>query len=100
MTVCVAVCVHDGIVFASDSATSLVGADGTGNAIVERVYQYGNKIFDLDKRLPIGAMTAGLGGIRNAPILSLAKDCRRLLTAGKYHINHDTYSLCDVLDHV
>ena len=27
MTVCVAVCVHDGIVFAADSATSLVGTD-------------------------------------------------------------------------
>ena len=53
--------------FASNSATSLVGADGTRNAIVERVYQYGNKIFNLDKCLPIVAMTADLGAIGNAP---------------------------------
>jgi predicted proteasome-type protease len=44
MTVCVAVCVHDGIVFAADSATSLVGTDGAGKLIVERVYKYGNKV--------------------------------------------------------
>ncbi|MHC2578750.1 hypothetical protein ACVI1J_008990 [Bradyrhizobium diazoefficiens] len=98
MTVCVAVCVHDGIVFASDSATSLVGADGNGNAIVERVYQYGNKIFNLDKRLPIVAMTAGLGAIGNAPIHSLAKDFRRLLITGKYQIDPEKYALSDVVD--
>jgi hypothetical protein len=97
MTVCVAVCVHDGIVFAADSATSLVGADGAGNAIVERVYRFGNKIFNLDKRLPIVAMTAGLGAVGNAPIHSLAKDFRRELKDGpEYQIDPMNYQLADV----
>lgn len=98
MTVCVAVCVHDGIVFAADSATSLVGSDSNGRAIVERVYKYGNKIFNLDKRLPVVAMTAGLGAIGNAPIHSLAKDFRRLLKeGGKYNIDPNAYKLEDLV---
>lgn len=100
MTVCVAVCVHDGIVFAADSATSLIGADGAGNAIVERVYKHGNKVFNLDKRLPIVAMTSGLGAIGNAPIHSLAKDFRRHLKddQSNYVIDPDRYKLSDVVD--
>ena len=99
MTVCVAVCVHDGIVFAADSATSLVGVDGAGRSIVERVYRYGNKVFNLDKRLPIVAMTAGLGAIGNAPIHSLAKDFRReLKSGGAYKIDPDNYKLSDIVD--
>jgi hypothetical protein len=99
MTVCVAVCVHDGIVFAADSATSLVGTDSAGKLIVERVYKHGNKVFNLDKRLPIVAMTSGLGAIGNAPIHSLAKDFRRELKGeGKYKIDPDTYGLADVVD--
>jgi hypothetical protein len=100
MTVCVAVCVHDGIVFAADSATSLVGSDAAGNAIVERVYKYGNKVFNLDKRLPIVAMTSGLGAIGNAPIHSLAKDFRRELKKddSNYLIDPNNYKLSDLVD--
>ena len=63
MTVCTAACVHDGIVFAADSATSLLGANPAGEAVIERVYQHGNKVFNLDRRLPVVAMTSGLGAI-------------------------------------
>jgi hypothetical protein len=85
---------------AADSATSLVGADAAGNAIVERVYRFGNKLFNLDKRLPIVAMTCGLGSIGNAPIHSLAKDFRRRLRDPESNevINPENYRLSDVVD--
>ncbi|MGX1168825.1 MULTISPECIES: hypothetical protein [Bradyrhizobium] len=101
MTVCVAACVHDGLVFAADSATSLLGANRTtGEVVIERVYQYGNKVFNLDKRLPVVGMTSGLGAIGNAPIHSLAKDLRReFKTDGsKYQLNPDKYSVAEVAE--
>jgi predicted proteasome-type protease len=98
MTVCVAACVHDGLVFAADSATSLVGANAAGQAVIERVYQHGNKVFNLDKRLPVVAMTSGLGAIGNAPIHSLAKDLRREFkaTGSKYELNADAYTIEEI----
>ncbi len=51
MTICVAVKVHDCLVFASDSALSLVQGGETVN-----VYSHGNKVFNLVKGLPVCAM--------------------------------------------
>ncbi|UFW83110.1 hypothetical protein BjapCC829_24350 [Bradyrhizobium barranii] len=98
MTVCVAACVHDGLVFAADSATSLVGTNGAGVAVIERVYQHGNKVFNLDKRLPVVAMTSGLGAIGNAPIHSLAKDLRREFKKpdSKYHLDVEKYTIEEI----
>ena len=67
MTVCVAVCVHDGIVFAADSAVSLV-ANVDGQLAITNVYRHGNKVFNLCKGLPICAMTCGVGNIGHAAI--------------------------------
>lgn len=98
MTVCVAACVHEGLVFAADSATSLVGTNPAGQAVIERVYQHGNKVFNLDKRLPVVAMTSGLGAIGNAPIHSLAKDLRReFKTDGsKFQLNPEKYTVTEI----
>lgn len=81
MTVCVAVSVDDGLVFAADSATTLIQTDSQGNSVVANVYKYGNKVFNLIRGLPVCAMTAGMGSIGRAPIQSLAKDLRRRLTS-------------------
>ena len=64
MTVCVAIKVHDCIVFASDSATSLSGTGQNGEPVIHNIYTYGNKVFNLHKNLPIVAMTAGMGNLR------------------------------------
>lgn len=48
MTICVAVKVHDCLVFAADSAMSLDVGDETVN-----VYAHGNKVFNLVKGLPV-----------------------------------------------
>ncbi|WP_137680525.1 hypothetical protein [Aurantiacibacter suaedae] len=79
MTVCVAVKVHDCIVFAADSASSLIGgAAADGRPLIENVYAHGNKVFNLKKGLPIAAMTCGMGNIGQVSISTLAKDLRSL----------------------
>lgn len=75
MTICVAVKVHDCLVFAADSAMSLDVGDETVN-----VYAHGNKVFNLVKGLPVCAMFCGMGNIGRSSISSLAKDLRRELS--------------------
>jgi len=82
MTICVGVKVNDGIVFVSDSASSLVQTDGAGNQIIERVYNHGNKVFNLYRGLPIAGMTCGLGAFGNESISTIAKGIRQELMAG------------------
>lgn len=73
MTIAVSIKVHDGVVLASDSATTLVNGQGD----VLNVYNNANKIFSLYKGRPIGGMTWGAGSIGHASIATLAKDLRR-----------------------
>lgn len=75
MTICVAVKVHDCLVFASDSALSLVQDGATLN-----VYSHGNKVFNLVKGLPVCAMFCGMGNIGRSSISALAKDLRSQLS--------------------
>lgn len=82
MTVCVSVKVHDCLVFAADSASSLTGIDSNGAPQVINVWDHGNKVFNLYKGKPIAAMTCGLGSMGPASIGSLAKDFRRMITHG------------------
>lgn len=72
MTVAVAVKVFDGIVLATDSATTMQLAGGT-----HQVWNGADKIFHLHRKKPIAAMTWGLGSIGAASISTLAKDLRR-----------------------
>lgn len=76
MTVCVAIKVHDCIVFAADSASSLSGVDDQGNATIYNVWSHGLKVFNLHKGLPLTAMTCGLGHLGPVSISTLAKDLR------------------------
>jgi hypothetical protein len=98
MTVCVAACVYDGIVFGADSATSIVERTAEGRSIVSNVYNHGNKVFNLRKGFPICAMTAGMGSIGGAPIHALSKDLRKLLsTEGTdYHLNPENYTIQEI----
>jgi hypothetical protein len=71
VTVALAVKVFDGIVLATDSATTFGLQDGD-----HQVYNSADKIFQLHRRRPVGAMTWGLGAIGAASISTLAKDLR------------------------
>ncbi len=82
MTVCVAVKVHDCIVFAADSASTLSATDAQGNSTVLNVYNNADKVYNLHRGLPISAMTCGMGRIGNRSISSLAKELRQQLMQG------------------
>lgn len=98
MTVCVAVKVHDCIVFAADSATSLVSSNGDGTSGISNVYFHGNKVFNLKKGLPIAAMTCGMGNIGPVSISTLTKDFRQLLTDGppEWRVDNAAYTMEEV----
>lgn len=91
MTIAISVKVHDGVVLAADSATTLYGEKGT----VDHVYNNANKVFNLYKNkegqngLPIGVITYGLGGIGNSSISTLIKDFRTSLMDNGNPFNFD-----------
>ncbi|MBO1769912.1 hypothetical protein [Agrococcus sp. TF02-05] len=94
MTVALVIKVNDGIVLAADSASTLT--DGSG--AVANTYNNANKIFNLHKALPVGAMTWGLGNIGPSSIATLAKDMRRRFQEGRsphesWRLDPDTYSV-------
>lgn len=70
MTVIVSVKINEGIVMASDSASTF------GNG---QTYTNANKIANLRKGLPIGVMVTGDGGIGSESLATLLKDLRRRL---------------------
>lgn len=75
VTVALYVKVFDGIVLATDSATTLVGALPSGH-IIEQVYNNADKVFHLHRQLPVAAMTWGQGVVGPASISSLSKSFR------------------------
>lgn len=94
MTIVVCVRVNDGIVLASDSATSFFDPP-TGGVI--KVYNHADKIFNLVKGMPVGAMTYGSGSIGPASISTLSKDLRKLLGSSDpgcpYRIDKGSYTI-------
>ena len=76
MTVCVAIKVHDCIVFAADSAVSLTTTIQGGVSAISKVWRHGLKVFNLHRELPIVAMTAGMGNFGSMSISNLAKNLR------------------------
>lgn len=100
MTVCVSVKVHDCLIFAADSASSLVGLKEDGTPQVLNVWSHGNKVFNLYKGKPIAAMTCGMGHMGPASISNLAKDLRRTLTDSDdlNHIDINNYTIAEVVD--
>lgn len=75
MTVALSVKVHDGVVLAADSASTLFAPEGVVN-----VYNHANKVFNIVKGHSIGAITWGSGSIGNSSIETLVKDLRARLS--------------------
>lgn len=78
--------------FGADSAATVFEPKG------ERVYTNAEKIVNLHKRLPIGMVTYGLGGIGGRSVTSLAKDLRRFFMAEvegreSFHLDEGTYTV-------
>jgi hypothetical protein len=87
MTIVVTVKINDGIVLASDSATTFSDQQGT----VVKIYNNANKAFNLVKGLSIGGLTWGAGGIGSASISTITKDLRRRLAGDD--LEHDDWKL-------
>jgi len=77
MTIAISIKVQDGIVLASDSASSIIDVQQN----VQNVYNNANKIFNLHKKKPVGAATWGAGNFGNASISTIVKDFREKWTA-------------------
>ncbi|MGA2934838.1 MAG: hypothetical protein ABSD81_06760 [Methanomicrobiales archaeon] len=96
MTIAMILKINDGVILATDSASSLISKDpASGQMLVYNVYDNANKIFNLRKDLPIGAVTWGIGSIGNASIETLVKDFRAEISQ---KIDKDNYSLKDVIE--
>lgn len=78
MTIALLIKVNDGIVLASDSASTL-----GGGPTVLNTYNNANKVFNLHKVLPIGAMTWGLGNVGPSSIATISKDMREHFHTGE-----------------
>ena len=96
MTVIVSVKINDGIVMAADSVSSF--PNGLS-------YQHANKIVNLQKGLPIGAMVTGNGGIGNESIETLLKDLRRRFSGldsahPDWKLDPNSYTMEDVANKV
>lgn len=99
MTVALSLKVHDGLVLAADSASTLSGPGGVVN-----IYNNANKITNLRKGLPIGTISWGLGSIGTASISTLLKDLRRRFTDDPHHtdwhLDKENYTMSAVADRV
>lgn len=73
MTIALSIKINDGVVLASDSASTVT--DTTGGVL--NIYDNANKIFNLKKGLPIGSIFWGLGNIGNASLETITKDFRK-----------------------
>ena len=93
MTIAVSIKVNDGIVLASDSATTMMDQE-SGRVVT--VYNNANKIFNLCKRMPIGVITWGLGNFGHSSIATLAKDFRVRISADKTVFDPEKYTILDV----
>jgi hypothetical protein len=97
MTSVVTLKVTDGIVLAADSAATFFVP--TAGGTVAKIYNNANKIFNLRKVWPIGAMVYGVAGIGASSVETLSKDLRRRFSDpndANYHLAEPTYTIEDV----
>lgn len=98
MTIAVSIKVNDGIVLATDSASTLLAKNPSGVFGVINVYENANKIFNLHKELPVGIITWGSGSIGKASLATLIKDFRKMIMGKdpdyqKWGIDIESYNI-------
>lgn len=107
MTIAVSVKVHDGVVLAADSASTLVARQPDGSTGVINVYDNANKIVNLVKGLPLGIITWGSGSIGAQSMTSIYKDLRWMFVGEQeppsgesWKLDAENYSVEDVAQRV
>jgi hypothetical protein len=98
MTIALSLKVNDGVVLATDSASTLLAQQSNQPPVVVQVYNNANKVFNLRKGLPIGAITWGAGAIGKASTSTLIKDLRRRFSGDDtrrkdWHLDEQTYTI-------
>jgi len=96
MTIAICIKVNDGIVLATDSASTLSDKNG-----VIKVYENADKLANLYKGLPVGIITWGAGSIGSASTATLIKDFRKRIMGfdadpQKWSINKAEYSIHEI----
>ena len=105
MTVTVAVNAVDSIVLASDSATTQQVQTQTGQTAPINIWNSANKIFNLRKSWPIGAMTWGRASIGGRSIATLTKELRSRFSGERpgyeeWTLDPAAYTITDVSERV
>ena len=97
MTVAIVLKIADGLVLGADSASTLGNQTGVVN-----VYFNAEKVINLYKGLPIGAVTYGLGNIDRRSTTNLAKElCERFMGSDpKWAINRASYTIEQIANQV
>ena len=103
MTVTVAVNAVDSIVLASDSATTQQAQILPGQTTTINIWNSANKIFNLRKSWPVGAMTWGRATIGNRSIATLAKELRCRFSGQRagyedWELDAATYTITEVAE--
>ena len=98
MTIAISLKIGDGIILGADSAVMLAGP----GQYPQNVYFNAEKIINLVKGLPLGAVTYGLGGFGGRSAARLAKDLRwRLSEPGHpWQVNPVDYTVEEVAERV
>ena len=97
--------INDGLILASDSASTVSVPGPDGSLQVVNVYNNAVKIFNLRKGLPIGAITWGTGSIGAASVSTLMKDLRSRLAGDdpdyrSWYIDPENYTIAAVAERV
>ncbi len=101
MTIALCVRVGDGVVLASDSATSLKVAGGAGPAGIGQIYHGARKLIRPCSSVPVGFVTYGQGTIEDQSIASLAVGLRqRLEGGGDWEIDPQAYTVIEVAERI
>lgn len=79
MTVAIVITIYDGVVLASDSATTMSHWDASGETSFLNVYNTAEKVFPVSSTLPVGTVTYGLGNIGPISVGTLFKEVRKRL---------------------
>lgn len=98
MTIAISIKVNDGVVLASDSAATMLARDPRGTVGIINIYKNADKIYNLRKGIPVGAITWGSGSIGNSSISTLSKDFRDLISSDDaiWRVDPQNYSIEDI----
>jgi len=102
MTIVVAVVTTDGLVLASDSATTQQLPTASGDVRTSSIWNSADKIVNLRKAWPVGAMTFGRATFQGRSVATHSKDLRRTLSGEPpgTELDQDSYTVENVAEAV